>query len=149
MIKYALKCDQGHGFEAWFRNSDAYDVEADEGRVVCPVCGSTVVSKDIMAPAVARSGALSKHDRAASIQKEIAKVARKARERIEKTHDYVGDKFPEEARRIYYGETDERLIYGEAKGEDVKALVEEGVPVAPMPDVGPPAEGAKPPKKVN
>lgn len=131
MIKYRLICDSDHEFEGWFRDSADYDVQSQEGLIECPSCGSGEVRKAVMAPAIARSG--SKKDRLAAIHHDMAKAVARARDYVEKNYDYVGDKFPEEARKIHYGESEERGIYGEASGKDVKALIDEGVQVAPLP----------------
>lgn len=132
MMKYQLRCDAEHQFEGWFRSSDDFDAQADAGLLACPVCGSDAVQKAIMAPAIAR-GEAGRAERLADIRKTVVEAAARARAFVEKNFDYVGDKFPEEARRIHYGESEDRRIYGEASGDEVKALVEEGVEVAPMP----------------
>ena len=130
MIKYALICTAEHTFEAWFSSSSSYDDQAKRGLVECPVCGSTQVSKQIMAPSIKDSGA--KKSKAPS-KKDFEKFAGKVREHIADTHDYVGDKFASEARAMYYGEQDHRPVWGETSTEDAKALVEEGVPATPLP----------------
>ena len=134
MIKYSLICDADHEFEGWFRDSADYDFQSEKGLIDCPSCGSDEVRKAVMAPAIARSDA-SRKERLAAIHKDMVKAAARARDFVEKNYDYVGDKFPEEARKIHYGETEERGIYGEASGKDVKELVDEGVQIAPLPDV--------------
>ncbi|MEL7028928.1 MAG: DUF1178 family protein [Pseudomonadota bacterium] len=147
MIKYSLICADNHEFEAWFRDSADYDSQAERKLVECPICGTLEVRKAIMAPSIARGGSGAGDKRMGEIQKEIAKAMTRARDYVEKNFDYVGDKFPEEARKIHYGETDERQIYGEASGAEVKELVDEGVPVAPVPK--PAGAPATPPKKLN
>ncbi|WP_425408059.1 DUF1178 family protein [Hyphococcus sp.] len=132
MIKYSLKCNLDHEFEGWFRDSADYDVQSDEGLIECPSCGSEDVRKAVMAPAISRGGA-ARRDRLAAIHKDMAQAVERARNYVETNFDYVGDKFPEEARKIHYGETKERGIYGEATGKDVKALIDEGVQVSPVP----------------
>lgn len=151
MIKYRLICEADHEFEGWFRDSADFDVQSDKGLIDCPSCGTDVVRKAVMSPAVARRG--NRKERLAAIHKDMAQAVARARDYVEKNYDYVGDKFPEEARKIHYGETQERGIYGEASGKDVKELVEEGVQIAPMPDVktdkaGEPKTSATP-KKLN
>ena len=152
MIKYRLICDDDHEFEGWFRDSADYDFQSEKGLIDCPSCGSEEVRKAVMAPAVARRDG-ARTARLAAIHKDLASAVARARDYVEKNFDYVGDKFPEEARKIHYGETEERGIYGEASGEDVKALVEEGVQVAPLPGAKPEkAEAPKTPgvtKKLN
>jgi len=129
MIKYQLLCAREHEFEGWFRDSADFDAQAGDGLVECPACGSEEVRKAVMAPAVARRKSRSSR----AMQRDIMQAMARAREYVEKNFDYVGETFPEEARKIHYGEADERGIYGEASGQDVKALVEEGVNVAPLP----------------
>ncbi|MEM9168405.1 MAG: DUF1178 family protein [Pseudomonadota bacterium] len=138
MIKYTLRCDANHEFEGWFRASDDFDAQAADGRLSCPVCGSSEVRKAIMAPAVARTARPAANDAAraeklAKIREAIRDAAGRARAYVEKNFDYVGPSFPEEARRIHYGETPERRIYGEASGEEARALADEGVEIAPLP----------------
>ncbi len=126
MIKYDLKCDQSHRFEAWFRNSAGFDEQQGAGEIACPECGSTKVEKALMAP---RLPGKANAKTAASLRKELLKL----RETIERDCDYVGPKFAEEARKIHYGETESRSIYGETSKEDAKALAEEGVAFASIP----------------
>lgn len=132
MIKYELKCRKAHVFEAWFYDSAAYDKQAAGGKVVCPVCGSRKVSKAPMAPRLARSKGAQAADEARQMAKAM-KALTELREHVEKNADYVGEKFPEEARKIHYGETDKRNIYGEASKEEAKELAEEGIDVAMIP----------------
>lgn len=134
MIRFSLICDATHEFEAWFRSSDDYETQAKSGLVSCPVCHSQKVSKALMAPAVTTGRKREKMALAADAeQKRIAaamiELARKMRENA----DYVGDKFAEEARKIHFGETEQRGIYGEATLEEVNALVDEGVDLLPLP----------------
>ncbi|MFQ5563197.1 MAG: DUF1178 family protein [Parvularculaceae bacterium] len=134
MIKYQLICDLAHEFEGWFRDSADYDAQAEEELLSCPVCGSDAVKKAVMAPSIARRKRKSGREKSlAAVKKDIAGAVRRARDYVEKNFDYVGERFPEEARRIYYGESETRGVYGEASRNEVKELVEEGVPVAPMP----------------
>lgn len=151
MIKYALACDKGHTFESWFADSAAYDKQAKRGLVTCPHCGSAKVEKAIMAP---RLSGTRKRARAQAV--EAAPVSDKAqdrsnmammspmemglrsklkelREHIVKNADNVGEKFPEEARKMHYGETEHRSIYGVASLDDAKELAEEGIDVHPIP----------------
>jgi hypothetical protein len=140
MIRYALVCDNEDEFEAWFRSSADYDVQETKGLLECPHCGSKSVRKAPMAPAVARKD----RDRAPS-REEFQQFAAKVRSHIKETHDYVGESFADEARKMHEGDADHRPIWGEAKAEEAKALVEEGVPVAPLPAPFAPT----PPRKVN
>jgi hypothetical protein len=124
MIKYDLQCRKGHGFEAWFRDSAAYDRQAAAGKVACPDCGSRKVKKAIMAPRVGKSSAE---------MKEMRKKLVELRKHIEATSDNVGPQFAEEARKIHYGEAEVRAIYGETTDEEAEALSEEGVPFSRIP----------------
>ena len=146
MIKYDLICRHDHTFEAWFSSSSDYDDQRKKRLVECPFCGSAKVEKAIMAPNVSTSR---KKEKIASKQKEAMAMmnaaATKIRKEIEDKCDYVGDKFADEARAIHYGEKTERPIYGEATATEAADLREEGVGIAPLPDIIAP----KPPKKVN
>jgi hypothetical protein len=158
VIRYALVCQAGHAFESWFANSAAYEKQVKRDLVACPICGSAKVEKAIMAPALGRSdkrksiqapaapeapaaaesptpsapekspvAIVSEHER------ELRKKLKELREHLVKNADYVGPKFPEEARRIHHGETEHRSIYGEASPEQAKALHEEGIEFHPLP----------------
>lgn len=152
MIKYQLRCGADHEFEGWFRSSADFDAQAADGLLECPVCGSATIAKAIMAPAVARRGG-ARANRLAEIRQTMADAATRARDYVEKNFDYVGEKFPEEARKIHYGEVKPRGIYGEASGKEVRDLVEEGVEVSPLPgsklseNSSPLKPGRKPRKK--
>jgi len=138
MIKYALQCDQAHEFEGWFGSSADYDDQAARGLVECPVCGSRGVSKQIMAPAVAGTKAQRGAPAPDPKMREMMMAAMgEVRRHVEENFDYVGDAFAKEARAIHEGKSEERGIYGEASPTEVKALVEDGVRVAPLPP-GPP-----------
>lgn len=126
MIRYSLACVGEHEFEAWFSNSKAYDSQRRRKLVECPVCGSTDVKKQIMSPAVRSS---EKKAEAAM----AAKVAGEIRKHIAETHDYVGDKFADEARSMFYGEVEHRPVWGEVTPDVAQALAEEGVPAMPLP----------------
>lgn len=160
MIRYALVCERGHDFESWFQNSAAYDKQVKRGLVTCPVCNSAKVSKALMAPQL--SG-VKKRGRAAppaealvadtpapeatpAVPAAAAPVAmmspqerefraklKELREHITKNADYVGQQFPEEARKMHYGETEHRSIYGEASPEQAKELHEEGIEFHALP----------------
>jgi len=155
MIRYALACDQGHAFESWFASSAAYDNQAKHGLVTCPICNSAKVEKTIMAPRV--SGAKKRGDVAMSLpapgtppaqpvaapdtpvammsppEREFRKKLKELRDHLTKNADYVGGKFPEEARKMHYGETEHRSIYGEASPDQAKELHEEGIEFHPLP----------------
>ena len=134
MIKYALKCEVGHDFEAWFPSSDGFDEQSRQGLIECPMCGSRQVAKAIMAPMVRTSKG---RDEGTEAQRRLAELAFKVRQHVEATHDYVGDAFAREARDIHEGLTPDRPIYGEATPAEVKSLVEDGIPVAAIPVMSP------------
>ena len=145
MIRYALSCDKGHGFESWFQSSAAYDRQAARGLIGCPTCGSTKVYKAIMAPGVGKGASreASTHVPAPEAptpvvmlsdkERELRAKLRELRDHVVKNADYVGEKFPEEARRMHYGEIDHRSIYGEASPDTAAALAEEGIEFHPLP----------------
>ena len=144
MIQYALKCAEGHDFDSWFQSAAAYDKLAAAGMVHCAICGSSKVEKAMMTPRVrpGRKSAAPEPDTAEQTVpdrplSQPANAAEQAlaelRRKVEETSDYVGMNFAAEARAMHQGEAPERPIYGEAKAEDARALIEEGVPVAPLP----------------
>ena len=157
MIRYALRCDRDHTFESWFQNSAAYDKQAKRGLVTCPICNSAKVEKTIMAPRLARAdvpeppppiptpepapqAAPAKAPVATTPvaivgaqERELRQKLKELRDHVTKNANYVGAKFPEEARKIHYGETEHRSIYGEASPEEAKALHEEGIEFHPLP----------------
>lgn len=137
MIKYTLKCGAGHRAESWFKSADAYDALAAAGHLSCAVCGAADVEKAIMAPrlnskdsdAVASDVAPVLSDPSPDVAREIAAL----REKVEANSDYVGGKFASEARAMHLGEKPERSIYGEARLDQAKELIEDGVPLMPLP----------------
>ena len=142
MIRYTLQCPEGHRFDSWFRDGGAFDTLSISGGLACPDCGSVEISKSLMAPQVrpARSAAPAPGDHppaetpaalAARTERERALAALRAK--VEAEADYVGMGFVSEARAMHAGEVPERPIYGEAKPADARALIEDGVPVAPLP----------------
>jgi len=134
MIRYALACDNGHDFEGWFPGSEACDKQLKLGLVACPDCASTTVKKALMAPSVRTTKGKDdgKSKQAMALAAHKAKL-QALRAHVEQNFEDVGDRFPEEARRIHYGETEKRDIYGKASLDEAKELVEEGVEVAPLP----------------
>ncbi len=132
MICYQLVCKKNHAFEGWFRDSAAYDKQAKKGLLVCPTCNSKSVQKAPMAPAVSKKGELAEAARQAQAMREWVTRVRK---HVEANAEYVGEKFPEVARAIHYGDAEERQVYGEASLDDARELVEEGIPVAPIPSL--------------
>ena len=135
MIVYDLRCRKGHGFEAWFRDSAAYDEQAAAGKVTCPTCGSRRVEKAPMAPRVAKARGSDSPapDREEKMQGALLRAAREIRRKVEESCDYVGPEFAEEARKIHYGETDARGIYGETSDDEARDLSEEGVEFGRIP----------------
>jgi hypothetical protein len=144
MIVYDLTCNKGHVFEAWFKDSAAYDKQEKKKQLTCAVCGSSKVRKALMAPRLAGTRDDSPADgeqqaasyandpkvaKAIELMKELAKLRR----HVEDNADYVGDKFAEEARKIHYGEKERRNIYGEATSSEAEELSEEGVEFARIP----------------
>ncbi len=147
MIKYALKCRASdHRFEGWFSSSADFDRQKDDDLLSCPACGSSDVEKALMAPAIVK-GAKGGSPGMKQIRDEWNEVARKAKAYVETHFDHVGTNFPEEARKIHYGETEPRAIYGEATPKEVGELKKEGVTVAPVP--APVPEPSETKKKLN
>jgi hypothetical protein len=155
MIKYALACEKGHGFESWFQNSAAYEKQLKRKLVTCPHCGSAKVEKALMTPQLAgtrkRGKAIASPASEASVPEAVPAAApspvammspqerefrtklKELREHLTKNADNVGKKFPEEARKMHYGEIEHRSIYGEASPQDAKELHEEGIEFHPLP----------------
>ncbi len=153
MIRYALRCAKGHAFESWFQSSSAYDSQRKRRLVTCPICDSHEVEKAIMAPRVARKGrkaAVSAPEEQAATppapapqpeaaplmmaqEQELRAKLRELRDAVLKTADNVGERFPEEARKMHYGDIDHRPIYGTASRDEAEALIDEGIEVAPIP----------------
>jgi hypothetical protein len=139
MIRYAIKCSADHTFDSWFQSATAFEALRGAGHVSCPICGSTTVEKGLMAPAVRLSETAAVPavpDRPLEAPGTDVEAALAAlRRQIEANSDYVGLNFAAEARRIHAGEAPERSIYGEARADEARALIEDGVPVAPLPFV--------------
>jgi hypothetical protein len=144
MILYQLQCEAEHDFEAWFRDSGAFDDQAERGLLACPMCGSAKVSKALMAPRIggtrqnAAPETLPAKVDAKEVQVSAEAVALRQqlveiRQKIEDSCDYVGPQFAEEARKIHYGETDPKGIYGETSADEAKALKEEGIEFGAVP----------------
>ncbi len=139
MIKYNLKCEKSHVFEAWFKNSAAYDDQAGRGIVFCAICGSNHIQKAPMAPSVPKKGSMQQVNQSEDTSVEMNQAAaamtaiRELTTAVKENCDYVGPKFAEEARKIHYGEVEERGIYGEASAEEKSELKEEGVEIAEIP----------------
>ena len=141
MIKYTLKCDQDHTFDSWFASAAAYDKLDKAGMVTCEICGSPKVKKAIMAPRVNTAApdarAVSHHPDPSPHETQAASgpspEIEALRKKIESQSDYVGTNFAREARAMHLGDAPERSIYGEAKPEEAKSLIEDGVPIVPLP----------------
>jgi len=135
MIRFALVCDQGHDFDAWFASGDVYEVQATTRAVICPDCGSRLVRKAPMAPAVKkRRGEPSRDpDPRLGERKKTYAFLKGLRAHLEANAENVGPTFPEEARKMHYGEVETRSIYGEASLEEARSLHEEGIPAVPLP----------------
>lgn len=141
MISFSLKCEKGHRFDSWFASAEAFDRLEKTGHLVCAVCGDPSVSKAVMAPSVrpARKAATPPVPVPATSEKtkpspeQIATAMAEIRKNVEENSDYVGGSFASEARAIHDGDAPERAIYGEAKIEDARSLIEDGVAVTPLP----------------
>ena len=133
MINYTLKCDQNHTFDSWFKSAEAFEMLVKKSMVVCSECGSTNITKAIMAPSVSTSrkkdNKPSELEKKSKLKNDILELKKK----IEANSEYVGNNFANEARSMYLGETPERSIYGEAKADDAKKLIDDGIPVMPLP----------------
>ena len=149
MILYTLVCAEGHDFESWFQNSAAYDKQAKRGLVSCPVCGSAKVEKALMAPRLSRSGRAEPREEAPAAaspaeakapvammsppEREFRSKLKELRDHLTKNAENVGARFPDEARKMHYGESEHRSIYGEASADEAKALLDEGIEFHPLP----------------
>ena len=123
MIRYDLQCARGHGFDGWFRDSKAFDAQAKKGVIACPACGSTQVVKQLMTPGIPAKSNSKPDPRVAELMAHMREMRRK----VEAEADYVGGRFAEEARRIHYGETEDRQIRGKTTPDEAEALREEGI----------------------
>jgi hypothetical protein len=155
MIRYSLRCERGHAFESWFQSSSAYESQEKRKLVNCPACGSTKVERAIMAPQIvskrgrdiaapapvpAPAAALSTDVAAPpstpllmAQERELRAKLKELRDHIVKNADNVGERFPNEARKMHYGDIEHRPIYGEASPDEARSLIEEGVEVSPLP----------------
>jgi hypothetical protein len=140
MIRYALKCENAHHFDSWFKSADAFESLNASGMVSCPICGSEKVEKAIMAPRLTTARGKENTPAAPPAKGDLSKPASEVeaklaamRKHVEENSDYVGMSFAAEARKMHDGEIPRRAIYGEAKPQEAKKLLEEGVPVAPLP----------------
>lgn len=138
MISFNLFCDQGHEFEGWFSNSDAFEKQRKKKLVECPFCSSRKIKKGLSAPNITTSESrdTAKLEQARQMKKMFAVM----REQVRENCDYVGDNFAEEARKIHYGETEERGIYGSTTNDEAAELIEEGIEINPIPWMEEPSE---------
>jgi hypothetical protein len=149
MIHYHLRCERGHAFESWFQSSSAYEAQEKRELVNCPICGSAKVERAIMAPQIVtkkgRESAAPVPAAATDVtapastpllmaqERELRAKLKELRDHIVKNADNVGERFPNEARKMHYGDIEHRPIYGEASPDEARALIDEGVDVAPLP----------------
>jgi hypothetical protein len=151
MIRYSLRCERDHSFESWFQDSSAYESQVKRKLVSCPVCDSVKVEKAIMAPRIigkkgreraeqqvaepapAEAPAAGSTPLMMTQERELRAKLKELRDHIVKNADNVGERFPNEARAMHYGDKEHRPIYGEASPEEAKSLIEEGVEVSPLP----------------
>ncbi|WP_029585093.1 DUF1178 family protein [Bradyrhizobium sp. URHD0069] len=149
MIRYSLRCDHGHAFESWFQSSSTYDSQIKRKLVTCPACGSVKVEKAIMAPQIVskkgRESAVPAPAAPAEVaapastplmmaqERELRAKLKELRDHIVQNADNVGERFPNEARKMHYGDIEHRPIYGEASPDEARSLIEEGVEVSPLP----------------
>lgn len=154
MIHYQLRCDQGHAFDSWFRDSAGFDLQVQRGLVACPECGGTKVGRALMAPAIAKGRtqtvaeqgapatptAPAPQTMATDLPDQVRAALQRIRAEVERNSDYVGPAFADEARRIHNGESEKRSIYGESTPEQAHSLAEDGIEVMRIPWV-PRADG--------
>ena len=133
MINYTLKCDQNHTFDSWFKSAEAFEMLVKKSMVVCSECGSTKITKAIMAPSVSTSRKKGNKNQKIEKKSKLKNDILELKKKIEANSEYVGNNFANEARSMYLGETPERSIYGEAKTDDAKKLIDDGIPVMPLP----------------
>lgn len=135
MIRYALRCENDHRFESWFQSGEAFEALVAGGRVECPECGASRVTKDLMSPGVrpGRKKAAAPQPMTNAPDPEVTAALKKLRHHVETTSDYVGNAFAKEARAMHEGEIPHRPIYGEARADEAKKLIEDGVPALPLP----------------
>ena len=149
MIRYHLRCDRGHAFESWFQSSSAYETQEKRKLVSCPACGSVKVERAIMAPQIVSKNSRDSAAPPPAVSTEVAAPAstplmmaqerelraklKELRDHIVKNADNVGERFPNEARKMHYGDIEHRPIFGEASPEEARSLFDEGVEVSPLP----------------
>ena len=136
MIRYDLVCENEHFFESWFKDSKTYQKQLKANEIVCPECSSCSISKSLMAPGIPKKTNTENGNVIAnSSSSTLNNAIRKIRNEIKKNSEYVGDKFPEEARKIHYNEAEMRSIYGEASKKEITDLVDEGIDIIQIPEI--------------
>jgi len=155
MIRYSLRCERDHAFESWFQDSSAYDAQVKRKLVICPVCNSVTIEKAIMAPRIVGKKGRERAEPAPAAptpapveapaaaagstpllmaqERELRAKLKELRDHIVQNADNVGERFPNEARKMHYGDIEHRPIYGEASPEEARSLVDEGIEVSPLP----------------
>lgn len=133
MIRYNLKCANDHSFESWFQSAEAFDKLAKAKMVSCPTCGGTDVQKSIMAPSIGKKSNTQSDTTLTTQSTEQEQVISAMRKHVEENSEDVGEKFASEARAMHVGDAPERAIHGQAKPDEARALLEDGVPVLPLP----------------
>lgn len=133
MIQYSLKCADGHQFDSWFQSASAFDKLQAAGHVACAVCGSGEVAKALMAPRVSHGDSDKPQAPLSAPAHPAEQALARLRAHVEANSDYVGSRFAQEARAMHLGEVPERPIWGEARSDEAKALLDDGIPVAPLP----------------
>jgi len=133
MIQYTLRCDKDHSFESWFQSAAAFDTLKAKGHLTCAICGSPHVDKAVMSPRLGPGRAVTPAEKPHPPAVEADTALQEMKAKIEANSDYVGPRFVDEARAMHLGDVPERSIYGEATPQAAKALIEEGVPVLPLP----------------
>lgn len=135
MIRFNLKCDTGHAFDSWFQSGEAFAALQGAGQVSCPICGSATIAKDLMSPAIRPTRKLDTPAKVALSEpgSKVEAALAALKKQIEANSEYVGMNFAAEARRIHDGDAPERAIHGEAKPEEARQMIEDGLPVAPLP----------------
>ena len=136
MIRYDLVCENEHFFESWFKDSKSYQKQLDANEIVCQECDSSNISKSLMAPGIPKkTNTKNSNVIANSSSRSINDAIRKIRDEIKKNSEYVGDQFPEEARKIHYNEAEMRSIYGKASKKEITELVDEGIDIIQIPEI--------------
>ena len=136
MIRYDLVCENEHFFESWFKDSKSYQKQLEASEIACPKCNNSNISKSLMAPGIpkktnTKNGNVIANSSSSSINNAIRKI----RDEIKKNSEYVGDQFPEEARKIHYNEAEMRSIYGKASKKEITELADEGIDIIQIPEI--------------